>query len=541
MALYHKYRPKTFDDVVGQEHVSTTISNQIKNDKISHAYLFSGPRGIGKTTIARILAKSLNCENIKAGETTPCNKCKTCEEIDSSRSIDVIEMDAATHTQVENIRENVIENAQFKPSKSRYKIFIIDEVHMLSTASFNALLKTIEEPPKHVIFVLATTELNKIPETIISRCQRYNFTKVDSDDLKKYLKEISKKEKVEIEDEVLYRIVKKSEGCVRDALSLLDQIFAINNKKITIEDVELLLPNANIEAQIEFLENLLNKDLPASLKFIEKIVDEGQNLSFFSKSFIEFLHLFMIASVDFNLAKKVIDLEKNSEEKIIKLLKLINSDGLVKLIDLTLKRDSEIKSSPLPQLPLELLILEWININNEQINTGNQISEITEEKTNKNNIKEKTETSTQNITLEIKEPRTEESATVEETEKKETLCEKVKKIVETSKRQVNLEEIKSKWDEILKNIEINSPSLVFVLKMANILNIENNTINLEVGFAFHQEKLSEINTKIKLEKIISDILDEKIKLEICLNENCKEIKASEELQNLASALGGEIV
>jgi DNA polymerase-3 subunit gamma/tau len=541
MALYHKYRPKTFDDVVGQEHVCTTISNQIKNDKISHAYLFSGPRGIGKTTIARILAKSLNCENIKAGETTPCNKCKTCEEIDSSRSIDVIEMDAATHTQVENIRENVIENAQFRPSKSRYKIFIIDEVHMLSTASFNALLKTIEEPPKHVIFVLATTELNKIPETIISRCQRYNFTKVDSDDLKKYLKEISKKEKVEIEEEVLYRIVKKSEGCVRDALSLLDQIFAINNKKISIEDVELLLPNANIEAQIEFLENLLNKDLTASLKFIEKIVDEGQNLSFFSKSFIEFLHLFMIASVDFNLAKKAIDLEKNSEEKIIKLLKLINSDGLVKLIDLVLKRDSEIKSSPLPQLPLELLILEWINISNGQKNTENQTPEIIKEKANKNNIEEKTETPTQNITLEIKETKIEESATVEETEKKETLCEKVKKIVETSKRQVNLEEIKSKWDEILKNIETNSPSMVFVLKMANIINVENNVINLEVGFAFHQEKLSEINTKIKLENIISEILDEKIKLNICLNENCKEIKVNEELQNLASALGGEIV
>jgi len=184
MALYHKYRPKTFSEVIGQKHVTTTIENQLKNDKTNHAYLFSGPRGIGKTTIARILAKSLNCEAIKKPGDKICNKCQTCLEIDKSRSIDVIEMDAATHTQVDNIRENVIENSQFKPTSSKYKIFIIDEVHMLSTGSFNALLKTIEEPPKHVIFILATTELHKIPDTIISRCQRYKFNKVSSEEIK---------------------------------------------------------------------------------------------------------------------------------------------------------------------------------------------------------------------------------------------------------------------------------------------------------------------------------------------------------------------
>lgn len=524
MALYHKYRPKTFADVIGQTHVTTTIINQIKNDKIAHAYLFSGPRGIGKTTIARILAKSINCEDLQANKGIPCNKCQTCQEIDNSRSIDVIEMDAATHTQVDNIRENVIENAQFRPNKSKYKIFIIDEVHMLSTASFNALLKTIEEPPKHVIFILATTELNKIPDTIISRCQRYNFTKVDKQELKKYLENISEKENVIVETEVLNRVVKKSEGCVRDALSLLDQIFAIDNKKIKLSDVELLLPNANLEDQIEFLEKLLHKDIKASLNLIEKMVTEGQNLSFFSKSFIEFLHFFMIAGIDFDLAKKEIDLDKNSEEKITELLKLITREKLIRLIDLALKRDGEIKSSPLPQLPLELLVVEWFS-DQENNNTDNQKI-----------ILEKTPIIPSAPVQEIK-----KNIIEEKTEKKETICEKVKKIIETDQRQISVEELKSKWDECMKAIEQNSPSLVFILKMANILKIENNLINLEVGFSFHQEKLSEVTTRMKIEQIFSDILQEKVRLEIVTNNERKENFVSDDLKNLASALGGEVI
>jgi DNA polymerase-3 subunit gamma/tau len=206
MALYHKHRPQTFSSIWGQEHIIQTITNQIKNNKLAHAYLFSGPRGVGKTTTARLLAKAANCRNRKNGEFEPCDTCDSCQEITSSRSIDVMEMDAASHTGVDNVREQIIENAQTQPTKSKYKIFIIDEAHMLSTSAFNALLKTLEEPPDFVIFILATTELNKVPETIISRCQRFDFKRLPAETIKKQIKKIAKTEGVEIDPAVIDRI-----------------------------------------------------------------------------------------------------------------------------------------------------------------------------------------------------------------------------------------------------------------------------------------------------------------------------------------------
>ena len=182
--IYRKYRPQKFSEVTGQEHIIKTIAGEIASGQIAHAYLFSGPRGTGKTTTARLLAKALNCEKRSEGNSEPCDNCLSCEEITGNRSIDVIEIDAASHTGVDNVRENIIDNAQFKPTKSKYKIFIIDEVHMLSTSAFNALLKTLEEPPAHVIFILATTELHKLPSTIISRCQRFNFHKIPTEQMR---------------------------------------------------------------------------------------------------------------------------------------------------------------------------------------------------------------------------------------------------------------------------------------------------------------------------------------------------------------------
>ena len=210
MALYLKYRPQDFSSIIGQEHIVKTISNQIIHNKINHAYLFSGPRGVGKTTLARVIAKAVNCENRQDKNFDPCNQCSSCQEITHSRAIDVIEIDAASHTGVDNVKENIIDNVQFKPTKSKYKVFIIDEVHMLSTSAFNALLKTLEEPPEHIIFILATTELHKLPATIISRCQRFAFKKIPHETMNKHLENIAKAEKIKITKEVLERIINNS-------------------------------------------------------------------------------------------------------------------------------------------------------------------------------------------------------------------------------------------------------------------------------------------------------------------------------------------
>ena len=382
MALYHKHRPQKFSDIVGQEHIVKTIENQVNLNKVAHAYLFSGPRGVGKTTTARLLAKAINCTNKKEKTSEPCNTCESCEEIAKSRAIDVIEIDAASHTGVDNVRENIIENAQFKPTKSKYKVFIIDEVHMLSTSAFNALLKTLEEPPAHVIFVLATTELHKLPETIISRCQRFNYQKVNYSDLKNYLQKISKLEKVKIEDSVLDRIINKSDGCVRDSISLLDQIMATGEKEITAEVASLVLPTSNVEETLEFTKNLIENDPKSGLKLINSLADSGINLLQFANDTIELLRIMMITKADMKATGAGIDLNDKVKTELENLNKKIDYNKLVKLIDLVMKRRLEIKTSPLPQLPLEMVLIEFCS--NDVVNVIDDENVVVEKKIKKN-------------------------------------------------------------------------------------------------------------------------------------------------------------
>ena len=244
--IYRKYRPKTFAKVMGQKPIKITLQNEIKSISMAHAYLFVGPRGTGKTTLARLFARSLNCLNRLEKESEPCNECQACKLILDNRSLDVIEMDAASHTGVDNVRENIITASQVPPfNKEGYKIFVIDEVHMLSKSAFNALLKTLEEPPAKVIFILATTEIHKVPETIISRCQRFDFKKIPQKDIMQRLNEIIEWEKISIPENILMEIARKSEGCLRDAESLLGQISSLANGNITEELASLVLPRSH--------------------------------------------------------------------------------------------------------------------------------------------------------------------------------------------------------------------------------------------------------------------------------------------------------
>ena len=296
-ALYRKFRPQNFEDVKGQEHIVTTLKNQIKADRIGHAYLFCGTRGTGKTTIAKILAKAVNCEHPIDG--SPCNECAACRAINEGTSMNMIEIDAASNNGVDNIRE-IREEVAYRPTQGRYKVYIIDEVHMLSTGAFNALLKTLEEPPSYVIFILATTEAHKIPITILSRCQRYDFRRITADTIAARLMELMKKEGNDVEEKAIRYIAKVADGSMRDALSLLDQCIAFYlGETLTYEKVLENLGAVDTEVFSGLLRKILSQDTAGAMKTLEDILIQGREMSQFVTDFIWYLrNLLLIATSD---------------------------------------------------------------------------------------------------------------------------------------------------------------------------------------------------------------------------------------------------
>jgi DNA polymerase III, subunit gamma and tau len=275
--LARKYRPQRFSDLIGQQVLVQTLTNAIQNNRIAHAYLLTGVRGIGKTTTARLIAMSLNCESRDSNSHEPCGNCDSCKSIRDDRNMDVIEMDAASKTGVDDIRE-IIDNIKYKPVNCKYKIFIIDEVHMLSKSAFNALLKTLEEPPEHIKFIFATTESRKIPITIISRCQRFDLHRVSNNDLNSHIDSIAQKEKIKINQDAISLIVRSSEGSIRDGLSLLDQAIASENEKITAKSIIQMLGLADRSKIFELMNSIFEGDAPKSLLIFNELYNSGADI-----------------------------------------------------------------------------------------------------------------------------------------------------------------------------------------------------------------------------------------------------------------------
>jgi DNA polymerase-3 subunit gamma/tau len=355
-ALYRRWRSQDFDELVGQEHVTQTLRNALRDDRVAHAYLFSGPRGTGKTSTARILAKALNCTAAK--EQRPCNACPTCVAINEGRMIDLIEIDAASNNSVDDVRE-LRDKVGFRPSEGRYKIYIVDEAHMLSLAAFNALLKTLEEPPPHARFILATTEPHKLPATILSRCQRFDFRRIPANEIAGHLRHIVAAEGFQAEDEALMAIARSAQGCMRDAISLLDQMLSFGADTVTLDQVQAALGAVSSEAVSAFVDALANRDAPAGLKLIQQLVLDGSSLTEFTSQTVEHLRGVMVLQItqDAGLLNELPGETVRQMQNQAQGMNLATTLFAVKRFGEAI---AQIKGSGQPQLPLELALIEAI-------------------------------------------------------------------------------------------------------------------------------------------------------------------------------------
>lgn len=360
--LYRKYRPQTIEQIVGQEHIKKALTNAIQMDRISHAYLFTGPRGTGKTSTARIFAKSLNCVN---GPTiTPCNECENCKNITNSIPIDVIEIDAASNRSV-NDADEIIQKVALAPVNSRYKIYIIDEVHMLTNQAFNALLKTLEEPPKNVIFILATTEVHKVLDTIKSRCQRFDFKRITTEDISKHLRYISDKEGINITDDALSYIAQNSAGGMRDSIALLDQLSVLNSSEsaIDVDDINRLLGRLSFDSLTTLFGMISTSNQNGALDILNSIYNQGNEPSQILSNFLEYLrNALILKSIGKNSVQGVVQLNEEQVKKLTSQIENLETHQILSLIDKCAMYIKELKQTPNPKLWLDVAILDMANL-----------------------------------------------------------------------------------------------------------------------------------------------------------------------------------
>lgn len=507
--LYRDYRPQNFSEVLGQNHVKITLQNEIAADRPASAYLFCGPRAVGKTTLARVLAKTVNCENRKKGESEPCNKCAACKSITAGNNLDIIEIDAASNTGVDNVRENIISFSRLTPSQINYKVFIIDEVHMLSTSAFNALLKIIEEPPSYVIFILCTTEIQKVPATIISRCERFDFKRISVAEIVKKLSFIAKHEKVEVEADVLEAVARQSGGHLRDAESLLGQIFSLSDNKVTREQAELVIPHYNSQEALNLVDYLSHKDAARAVAQINSLVDSGINIKNFTLEIVSLLRKIMINKLSPELSSNLgLDLGESVEKRLIEVTGNLSWEQIFSFTRAFLSASTDNRSPLIPQLPLEIAVTELCfgqsPVKAPLATAGKSTPLPTKPKNNAEPIK--------GITQPIK--------------KNEAV--QAQATVKPSGKILNIaiEEIKAKWPEFLVKIKKQNHSLSFVIQNCEPREVKDGKLSLIFKYKFHQDRVNDPNIRIIVENVLEEVYGSGLSFQTSIEENL-EIKPEE--------------
>lgn len=550
--LYRKYRPTKFSETTGQRHVVRTLSSAIKNNRVGHAFLFTGPRGIGKTTLARIFSKTVNCldpQKSKEKEIAvePCNKCENCEKIMGNKAMDLIEIDAASHTGVDNIRQ-LKEGINLPPIGLKYKIHIIDEVHMLSIGAFNALLKTLEEPPAHAIFILATTELHKVPETIISRCQRFDFHRLTQNQIVERLRQIAKSEKVEVEDEALENIALESEGGMRDAESLLGQIISFEDKQITAQEVSQILGTSSRKNVLDFLTTIAKNDSVSAINLINKLQNEGFNLRNFNKQLLVLFRSCLIAKINPDSFPKIItNLTKEQLKTINSIAEKTALSSILKLTELFQKSLSRFKETSIPQLPLEMAIIEYYLLFTDS-------KEIEKNDLSLDKIKQK-KNSPEKIIPEIEIEQEKKYLEAEKNQIEKPIQEKIpeeKSSIKKDKKElkISLSDIIEKWSNLIDEVKPFNHSIHAFLKNCAPAGIIENKLYIKTRYDFYKDKLNEAGNKLTVQDALAKITKEKMQIlvvtekeaeKINFNENQEKIEEKNILHNAMQMIGGRLV
>lgn len=514
-ALYRQYRPKTFDEVLGQRHITITLRNQIQKENIGHAYLFSGTRGTGKTSTAKIFSRAVNCLNPKDGD--PCNECEICRGILDESIMDVIEMDAASNRGINDIRE-LRDKVIYPPTRAKYKVYIIDEVHMLTTEAFNALLKILEEPPRHLIFILATTEPEKLLPTILSRCQRFDFKRVTMADIIDNMRSICDKLGIEVEDKVLNLIARNSDGAMRDALSLLDQCTSFSSGKISYEDATSILGIVNADLILNMAADIIDKNLEKVLKSINDIIQDGKDIHQFIKDLIHHFRNLMIIKTSQN-PRELIEIDEDSLERYLIQSKTISLSFILRSLDILTTADEKSKWSTQPRIILEIAAIQLTKLD-EELSLEERVKKLemgirTEQRTFKEELPKIANTPTERTSQISREKPKEEEVQ--------------KEVFIDDGKELQFETITKDWQSILQIIKSKKMNIFALLIEGQPISYEKDLliIGYKEPFGFHKEAVSTPINKEFVEQIFSTHFKKKMDIKFEMISNKPKVKQEE--------------